>query len=84
MKNFFKDWNFKKHAKLVTGVYLVCYAIDMTLGYAVSKKCLGTSQKADEEEYCDTDSVPAAPKRWIDSSVRMSLHPRKCRDTTAS
>ncbi|MEI3518736.1 MAG: hypothetical protein V8R14_04830 [Clostridia bacterium] len=42
MKNFFKDWNFKKHAKLVTGVYLVCYAIDMTLGYAVAKKCLGT------------------------------------------
>ena len=50
MKNFFKDWNFKKHAKLVTGVYLVCYAIDMTLGYAVAKKCLGTSKKADEEE----------------------------------
>ena len=50
MKNFFKDWNFKKHAKLVTGVYLVCYAIDMTLGYAVAKKCLGTSKKADDEE----------------------------------
>ena len=26
MKNIFKDWNYKKHAKLVTGVYLTLYA----------------------------------------------------------
>lgn len=46
MKNFFKDWNYKKHAKLVTGVYLALYAIDMTVGYYVAKKCLnGDSDK---------------------------------------
>lgn len=40
MKNFFKNWNYKKHAAVVTGVYLTLYAIDMTLGYVVAKKCL--------------------------------------------
>ena len=33
-----KDWNYKKHAKLVTGIYLGLWAIDMTLGYLVVKK----------------------------------------------
>ncbi len=50
MKNFFKDWNFKKHAKFVTGVYLACYAIDMTLGYVLVKKCLNPAEKAGGEE----------------------------------
>ena len=34
----FKNWNYKKHAKLITGFYLTCYAIDMTLGYLLIKK----------------------------------------------
>lgn len=34
----FKNWNFKKHAELITGIYLTCYAIDMTLGYLLIKK----------------------------------------------
>lgn len=34
----FKNWNFKKHAKLITGIYLTCYVIDMTLGYLLIKK----------------------------------------------
>jgi len=34
----FKNWNYKKHAKLITGLYLTCYAIDMTLGYFLIKK----------------------------------------------
>lgn len=46
MKKIFKDWNYKKHAKLVTGIYLTCYAIDMTLGYLLVKKAL----KKDEAE----------------------------------
>lgn len=42
MKNFFKNWNYKKHAKVVTGIYLALYAVDMTLGYVVAKKCLNS------------------------------------------
>jgi len=34
----FKDWNYKKHVKFVSGVYLALWTIDMTLGYLVVKK----------------------------------------------
>lgn len=34
----FKNWNYKKHAALVSGVYLALWTIDMTLGYVVVKK----------------------------------------------
>ncbi len=40
MKDFFTDWNYKKHAKFVTAVYLGLFAIDMTIGYLVTKKCI--------------------------------------------
>lgn len=36
----FKNWNYKKHAKFVSGVYLTLWAIDMTLGYLAVKKCI--------------------------------------------
>lgn len=36
----FKDWNYKKHAKLCCTVYLALFAIDMTLDYVVAKKVL--------------------------------------------
>ncbi|WP_312092675.1 hypothetical protein [Aminipila sp.] len=38
MKRFFSDWNYKKHAKFVTVIYGVLYAIDMTLTYFVIKR----------------------------------------------
>lgn len=38
MKIFFADWNYKKHAKFVTAIYGVLYAIDMTLTYFLIKK----------------------------------------------
>ena len=34
----FKNWDFKKHAKVVSAIYLTCYAIDMTIGYILVKK----------------------------------------------
>ena len=40
VSNYFKDWNYKKHAKLCYTVYLALFAIDMTLGYVVAKKVL--------------------------------------------
>ena len=52
MKNFFKDWNYKKHAKFVTGVYLALYAIDMTAGYFICRKCLDKIQETEEGYGC--------------------------------
>jgi len=40
MKNLLKNWDYKKHAKVVTGIYLACYAIDMTLGYLIVKSTI--------------------------------------------
>lgn len=41
----FKNWNYKKHAAFVSGVYLTLWAIDMTLGYVVAKKVLPTTEE---------------------------------------
>lgn len=38
MKKLLKDWDYKKHAKVVSAFYLTCYAIDMTLGFILIKK----------------------------------------------
>lgn len=54
MKNFFKNWNYKKHAAVVTGVYLTLYAVDMTLGYIVAKKCLNNGK--DKENTVEIES----------------------------
>lgn len=53
MKRFFRDWNYKKHAKVVTCAYLAMYAIDMTIGYILVKKCISglDEEKKDEVEY---------------------------------
>ena len=50
MKNFFKDWNYKKHAKFVTGVYLSLYSIYMTAGYFICRKCLDKIQEIEAED----------------------------------
>ena len=57
MKNIFKDWNYKKHAKRGTVLYLTQYAIDMTIGYFVCKSsrmvvlsemsCISATKKMD-------------------------------------
>ncbi len=44
-KKFLKDWNYCKHAKLVGAVYLTLFAIDMTVGYVVAKKVLGSLEE---------------------------------------
>lgn len=46
MRKYLTDWNYKKHAKLVAAVYLGLIAIDMTIGYVITKKCV---DKLDEE-----------------------------------
>lgn len=49
MKDFFRNWNYKKHAKLVTGVYLTLFAIDMTVGYVVARKCLKKVEELEDK-----------------------------------
>lgn len=39
-RDFFSNWNYKKHAKFCTAVYLSLYAIDMTVSYFICKKLL--------------------------------------------
>lgn len=47
MPEYFKDWNYRKHAKLCAGVYAVLYVVDMTLGYVLVKRLLNGKKKQD-------------------------------------
>lgn len=38
--SYFTGWNYKKHAKFCTGVYLGLYAFDMTVSYFICKKII--------------------------------------------
>ena len=46
MRNYFTNWNYRKHAKFCTAVYLGLYAFDMTVSYFICKKII---DKMDEE-----------------------------------
>lgn len=37
---YFRNWNYRKHAGLCISVYLALFAIDMTVGYLIAKKIL--------------------------------------------
>lgn len=41
----FNNWNYKKHAKFCTAVYLSLYAFDMTVSYFIIKKLFDRIQK---------------------------------------
>ena len=47
MRKYFTHWNYKKHAKFCTAVYLSLYAFDMTVSYFIYKAVL---DKWDAEE----------------------------------
>ena len=53
MKKYFRNWNYKKHAKLVTAVYLSLYVIDMTVGYVLAKNCLDAADVRRELKHAD-------------------------------
>lgn len=40
IEEYFSNWNYKKHAKFCTAVYLGLYAFDMTVPYFLVKKIL--------------------------------------------
>ena len=37
---YYRNWDYRKHAKLCVAVYLALFVLDMTLGYAVAKRLL--------------------------------------------
>ena len=39
--DYFKDWNYRKHAKFCTAIYLGLYAFDMTVSYFIIRKLFG-------------------------------------------
>lgn len=45
MRDYFSHWNYRKHAKFCTAVYLGLYAFDMTVSYFI---CKGVLDKLDE------------------------------------
>ena len=47
MRNYFTHWNYKKHAKFCTAVYLSLYVFDMTISYFI---CKAVIDKMDAEE----------------------------------
>lgn len=47
MGEYFKNWNYKKHAKLCVGVYGALFLLDMTVGYVLAKKLLGPGDTTD-------------------------------------
>ena len=40
IQSFFSHWNYKKHAKFCTAVYLSMFAFDMTVSYFIYKKVI--------------------------------------------
>ena len=42
LRNYFSDWNYTKHAKLCTALYLGLYTIDMTVSYVILKRLLAS------------------------------------------
>ena len=44
-EDFYKDWNYKKHALFCTAVYLGLYTFDMTVSYLIVKPLMNKMQK---------------------------------------
>lgn len=49
-REFFSNWNYRKHAKFCTAVYLGLYAFDMTVSYFICKKILDHLDKKELEK----------------------------------
>ena len=50
MRDYFKNWNYKKHAKFCTALYLGMYAFDMTVSYFIVKKMLNRVEEIEATE----------------------------------
>ena len=46
-EEWFKNWNYEKHAALCVAVYATLFVLDMTLGYILAKKVLAPFDDAE-------------------------------------
>ena len=53
-RDYFKNWNYKKHAKFCAAVYLALFAFDMTVSYPIVKTIL---DRTDEKEAAETEEA---------------------------
>ena len=49
-RDYFSHWNYRKHAKFCTAVYLTLFTLDMTVSYFICKKVLDRVDRMREEE----------------------------------
>ena len=56
-RDYFKNWNYKKHAKFCAAVYLALFAFDMTVSYPIVKTIL---DRTDEKEAAEAEEAYAA------------------------
>lgn len=47
MKKLCENWDLKKHAKIVWGIYGVCCAIDLVLGFFIVRKLMERQEKTE-------------------------------------
>ena len=57
MREYFRNWNYKKHAKFCTALYLGMYAFDMTVSYFIVKKMLKKVEEIEEIEYEEVEAI---------------------------
>ena len=50
MRGYFTHWNYKKHAKFCTAVYLSLYIFDMTVSYFICKAVLDKMDEAEAQK----------------------------------
>lgn len=48
-EEYFRNWNYKKHAKLCLAIYGALFAFDMTISYPILKKLLDRAQAKEAE-----------------------------------
>ena len=53
MRGYFTHWNYKKHAKFCTAVYLSLYIFDMTVSYFICKAVLDKMDEAEAQNLLD-------------------------------
>ena len=57
MREYFRNWNYKKHAKFCTALYLGLYAFDMTVSYFIVKKMLNKVEEIEDTEEEEIEAI---------------------------
>lgn len=49
MRDFFRNYNYKKHAKICAVTYGILFAFDMTVSYVILKKAFAKKEVKEDE-----------------------------------